>query len=69
MSYNSKVVQCEIGLYDQYLANLQDLVYNKYLGKRQVNTSLTLVLYTLCLCEANAKDWQESDDTALIQLQ
>lgn len=63
-----KAVQCKIGLYDQYLTNLQDLVSNTYLGKKQFNTFLTVVLYTLCLREANAKDWQGSDDTALIEL-
>jgi len=40
----------------------------KYLGKKQVNTFVTVVLYALCLREANAKDRQRSDDTALIQL-
>lgn len=46
-----------------------ELVLKKYLGKKQMNIFITVILYPLNMHEANAKDWQGSDDAALIPLQ
>lgn len=35
----------------------------------KANIFITVIIHPLNLQEANAKDWQGSDDTALIQLQ
>lgn len=45
------------------------LVLKKYLGKKQMDIFIAIIIYPLNLHEANAKDWQGSDDTALIPLQ
>lgn len=44
-----------------------EIVLKKYIEKKQINIFITVIMYPLH--EANVKDWQGSDDTALIPLQ